>query len=58
MTQNERYLSAKELYAKIGVKTTLADIGVDEAKADLLLETSPCVRNRLTLMRLRRGLIC
>ncbi|MBQ2734977.1 MAG: sn-glycerol-1-phosphate dehydrogenase [Clostridia bacterium] len=46
-----------ELYAKIGVKTTLADIGVDEGKADLLLEASPCVRNRLTLMRLRRGLL-
>lgn len=47
-----------ELYAKIGVKTTLADIGVDGAKAALLLEASPCVRNRLTLMRLRRGLVC
>lgn len=47
-----------ELYAKIGVKTTLADIDVDDAKAELLLEASPCVRNRLTLMRLRRGLLC
>ena len=44
-----------ELYGKIGVKSSLAAIGVNEDKAELLLETSPCVRNRLTLMRLRRA---
>ena len=50
--------SILEIYRKIGVKTTLADLGVDEEKAELLLEASPCVRNRLTLMRLRRSLVC
>ncbi len=48
----------KALYTRIGVKSTLADIDVDESRAELLLEASPCVRNRLTLMRLRRALVC
>ncbi|MBQ9112802.1 MAG: sn-glycerol-1-phosphate dehydrogenase [Clostridia bacterium] len=47
-----------ELYGKIGVKSGLTDIDVDEDKAELLLEASPCVRNRLTLMRLRRAWRC
>lgn len=46
------------LYGKIGVKSKLSDIDVDENKVALLLETSPCVRNRLTLMRLRRACSC
>lgn len=41
-------------YASLGVKSTLGDIGVDENKLNILLEYSPLVRNRLTLMRLRR----
>ncbi len=45
------------LYDRIDVKTTLAEIGVDEDKAEMLLEASPLARNRLTLMRLRRGLL-
>ena len=43
------------LYREIGVKATLSDIGISEEKKSLLLEYSPCVRNRLTLMRLRRA---
>ena len=46
-----------KLYEGIGVKATLADLGLDEQKRPLLLDASPCVRNRLTLMRLRRALL-
>lgn len=43
-------------YRQIGAMTTLAEIQVDEALAPALLDDSPMVRNRLTLMRLRRCL--
>lgn len=43
-------------YRVLGVKATLDDIDVSEDKKDVLLEYSPLVRNRLTLMRLRRAL--
>ena len=46
------YLS--ELYAALDVKSTLTDIEVDEKNAATLLNYSPMVRNRLTLMRLRK----
>ena len=42
------------LLEKIGAKRTLEDIGVTEDERDSLLEHSPLVRNRLTLMRTRR----
>jgi len=45
------------VYENLGLKTTLSDIGVSEDKLDLILEYSPLVRNRLTLMRLRRAII-
>lgn len=45
-----------EVYQCIGAKRTLQDIGVDAEKASALLDCSPLVRNRLTLMRLRRCL--
>ena len=45
-----------EIYRVLGVKSTLADIEVPEEKLPLLLEYSPLVRNRLTLMRLRRAM--
>ena len=51
--------SYNELLAKyeaLGVKTTLCHIGVKKEKLNLLLEYSPLVRNRLTLMRLRRAI--
>ena len=44
------------VYADLGVMCCLADLGVDEHKQKALLDASPMVRNRLTLMRLRRCL--
>ena len=46
----------RSLYSDLGVKSQLSDIGVDNAKADDLLNCSPTVRNRLTLMRIRKCL--
>ncbi len=45
-----------EAYQCIGAKKELADIDVDKELEALLLNCSPLVRNRLTLMRLRRCL--
>ena len=42
------------LYHDIGMKTTLSDIEVPQSALPKLMEYSPCVRNRMTLMRLRR----
>ena len=42
------------IYVQLGMKRALSDIEVSEDKKDVLLECSPLVRNRLTLMRLRR----
>lgn len=42
------------LYREIGAKATLRDIGVDESATAALLDYSPYVRNRLTLMRVRQ----
>ena len=50
----------KELIAKyemLGAKSSLSDINIPEEKSNLLLDYSPLVRNRLTLMRLRRAII-
>lgn len=44
------------LYREIGAKTTLEDLGVDSALLPKLLGHSPLVRNRMTLMRIRRML--
>lgn len=41
-------------YRKIGAMTGLFELGVAEELAPALLKVSPMVRNRLTLMRLRR----
>lgn len=46
----------RQAYEKIGAMTRLTDIGVAEEAAPALLDCSPMVRNRLTLMRLRRCL--
>ena len=46
-----------EKYKMLGVKSSLCDIDVPEEKRELLLDYSPLVRNRLTLMRLRRAII-
>ena len=42
-------------YALLGAVSSLAHIGIPEEKKAALLEYSPLVRNRLTLMRLQRG---
>lgn len=46
----------ESLYFDLDVKSKLTDIGVDENVAKILLDCSPTVRNRLTLMRLRKCL--
>lgn len=46
-----------EIYAKLELldaKRTLCSIGLSEDKKEILLDYSPMVRNRLTLMRIRR----
>ena len=42
------------IYLSLGVKSKLSDIDVSDEKVDKLLSYSPMVRNRLTLMRLRK----
>ena len=42
------------LLADLGAKHTLSDIGIDEDKRQTILDESPLIRNRLTLMRMRR----
>ncbi len=50
------YDELMEKYQILGAKTTLSEIEIPEDKLDILLEYSPLVRNRLTLMRLRSGM--
>jgi glycerol-1-phosphate dehydrogenase [NAD(P)+] len=45
-----------KVYKKLGMLSSLSDIGVPEEKLGMLLQYSPLVRNRLTLMRLRRAI--
>lgn len=45
-----------DLYRRIGAMYRLEELGVPEEKLPWLLENAPLVRNRLTLMRLRRCL--
>ncbi len=49
--------SLRQLYETLGVKSRLPDIQVPEDAAAELLRCSPMVRNRLTLMRLRKCLV-
>ena len=42
------------ILSRLGAKRTLEDIGIPDGKKELLLDWSPLVRNRLTLMRVRR----
>lgn len=51
------YSDLIEKYEILGVKSKLSDIDVPEEKLDILMEYSPLVRNRLTLMRLCRAII-
>ena len=51
--------SSEEVYGMlemIGAKRSLEEIGVTEQDTDAILRYSPLVRNRLTLMRVRRML--
>lgn len=48
------YEELMKTYKILGAKTSLGDIGIFDEKLCSLLEYSPLVRNRLTLMRLRR----
>lgn len=50
------YEEILELMERIGAKTTLTDLGVEEEKLATILEFSPYVRARLTFMRLIRML--
>jgi glycerol-1-phosphate dehydrogenase [NAD(P)+] len=43
-------------YELLGAYSTLSEISVPEDKLSALIEFSPLVRNRLTLMRLRRAI--
>ena len=45
------------LYEELDIKSTLEDIGVPSKHLQDILHYSPCVRNRLTLMRLRRCMV-
>lgn len=40
------------IYRKLGMKSSLSDIGVDESKKSLIIQLSPYIRNRLTFNRL------
>ena len=44
------------IYKDLDMKSKLSDIGISECKLNVLMEYSPLVRNRVTLMRLRRML--
>jgi glycerol-1-phosphate dehydrogenase [NAD(P)+] len=44
----------RQVYDRLGVMQSLEEIGVTQQLYDKLLDHSPMVRNRLTLMRLRR----
>ena len=42
----------EKIFRRLGMKTTLSDIDVDEAKKPLIMGLSPYIRNRLTLNKL------
>ena len=44
----------KNIYDKLQIKSSLTDIDVPHERVAKLLDYSPCVRNRLTWMRLRK----
>ena len=45
-----------EIYDNLGVKKTLSDIDIPDDKLNLILEYAPCVRLRLTLLRLKKAI--
>ncbi len=56
LAQLPEYEALYALYRRGGICATLHDIAVSEEKTPQLLDAAPMVRNRLTLMRLRRCL--
>ena len=56
LTQLPEFEALYALYRRCGICATLHDIAVPEEKTPQLLDAAPMVRNRLTLMRLRRCL--
>jgi len=44
----------EDLLSKLGAKKSLENIGISDTELDSLLNYAPLVRNRLTLMRMRR----
>ena len=48
------YEELDALYAKIGAKHTLAELGIDEGVREDFLNISSAIRNRLTLARMTR----
>lgn len=43
-----------KIYDKLNLKRTLSSLQVNEDRLNTILDCSPLVRNRLTLMRLRK----
>ena len=50
------YEELDDLFAAIGAKRTLSDLGIDESLRGEVLDISAAIRNRLTLARMRRVL--
>ena len=57
VAQIPSYEELNELYAAIGAKHSLEELGIDPAVKDSFLDISSAIRNRLTLARMTR-LIC
>ena len=57
IAQIPSYEELNELYAAIGAKHSLEELGIDPAVKDSFLDISSAIRNRLTLARMTR-LIC
>ena len=57
IAQIPSYEELNELYAAIGAKHSLEELGIDPAVEDSFLDISSAIRNRLTLARMTR-LIC
>ena len=51
------YEELNELYAAIGAKHTLEELGIDPAVEDSFLDISSAIRNRLTLARMTRLIV-
>ena len=50
------YEELVRIYKLLGINKTLEDIGIPEKYENLILDFSPLVRNRVTLMRIRKAI--